>query len=61
MSKVKERPQDRKTTRYKTTRQKIMYITQILEYLIWPAFILLSWFTVKFALSVYEKKFGGKE
>jgi len=38
-----------------------MYITQILEYLIWPAFILLSWFIVKFALSVYEKKFGEKE
>ena len=38
-----------------------MYITQILQYLIWPAFIVLSWYTVKFALSLYEKKFPGKE
>jgi len=38
-----------------------MYIAQILEYLIWPAFIILSWLTIKFALSVYEKKFGEKE
>jgi len=34
-----------------------MYITELLEYLIWPAFIFLSWITVKFALSVYDKKF----
>jgi hypothetical protein len=38
-----------------------MYITEILEYLIWPAFILLSWFTVKYALAFYEKKFPEKE
>jgi hypothetical protein len=34
-----------------------MYITGILEYLIWPAFILIAWFAVRFALSAYEKKF----
>jgi len=38
-----------------------MYITEILEYLIWPAFIVLSWFLVKFALSYYENKFPEKE
>jgi hypothetical protein len=38
-----------------------MYISEILEYLIWPAFILLSWFLVKYALSVYEKKFPDEE
>jgi hypothetical protein len=34
-----------------------MYITEFLEYLIWPAFIILSWIMVKFTLSMYEKKF----
>jgi len=38
-----------------------MYLTEILQYLIWPCFIILSWFSVKFALSVYEKKFPEKE
>jgi hypothetical protein len=38
-----------------------MYISEILQYLIWPGFIILSWFAVKFALSVYEKKFPGEE
>jgi len=38
-----------------------MYLPQILEYLIWPAFIILSWFAVKFALAVYEKKFPEQE
>ena len=38
-----------------------MYISEILQYLIWPGFIILSWFTIKFALSVYEKKFPEKE
>jgi hypothetical protein len=37
-----------------------MYIIEILQYLIWPAFIVLSWFAVRFALSVYEKKFPEK-
>lgn len=34
-----------------------MYLTGILMYLIWPAFILLSWFAIKSALNFYEKKF----
>ncbi|HUX97453.1 MAG TPA: hypothetical protein VMV47_17090 [Bacteroidales bacterium] len=38
-----------------------MYITEILEYLIWPAFIVISWFTIKYALSVYDKKYPGQE
>jgi hypothetical protein len=38
-----------------------MYISEILQYLIWPGFILLSWFVVRIALSAYEKKFPEKE
>jgi hypothetical protein len=38
-----------------------MYISEILQYLIWPGFIVLSWFAIKYALSVYEKKFPEKE
>jgi hypothetical protein len=38
-----------------------MYISQILEYLIWPGFILIAWLTVKVALTAYEKKFQGKD
>jgi hypothetical protein len=38
-----------------------MYISGILEYLIWPGFILIAWLIVKFALSAYEKKFSEKE
>jgi hypothetical protein len=38
-----------------------MYITGILQYLIWPAFILLSWFAIRLALNIYEKKFPGEK
>ncbi len=38
-----------------------MYIKEILEYLIWPAFIIISWFAIKFSLDAYEKKFPPKE
>lgn len=38
-----------------------MYIEQILQYLIWPVFIVISWVTIKFALSRYEKKFPERE
>jgi len=38
-----------------------MYISEILEYLIWPGFILIAWFSVQFALTAYEKKFSEKE
>jgi len=38
-----------------------MYIGEILKYLIWPAFIVVSWFAVKFALSLYESRNTDKE
>lgn len=34
-----------------------MFLAGIIDYLIWPAFILLSWFAVKIALDIYQKKF----
>jgi hypothetical protein len=34
-----------------------MYINQILQYLLWPAFIIICWFVVKKTLTAYEKKF----
>jgi len=37
-----------------------MYITEILKYLIWPAFIMLSWLIIKYAIFIYEKKFPEK-
>ena len=55
---------DRKTARQhdtKTLRRSIMYISEILQYLIWPGFILLAWILVKFVLSAYEKKFPEEE
>lgn len=36
-----------------------MYITGILHYLIWPVFIVASWFIIQAALKRYEKKFPG--
>jgi hypothetical protein len=38
-----------------------MYITGILQYLIWPAFIIVSWFIIKAGLDYYEKKFPAEE
>lgn len=38
-----------------------MYIDEILKYLIWPGFILVSWFAVRFTLSLYEARNAGKE
>jgi hypothetical protein len=38
-----------------------MYITEILQYLIWPAFIIVCWFIIKAGLSCYEKKFPVKD
>lgn len=38
-----------------------MYITGILMYLVWPAFIFISWYAVRFALDQYEKKFPGEK
>ena len=37
-----------------------MYISGIIQYLIWPVFILLSWYIIKYALAVYENKFPEK-
>ena len=37
-----------------------MYISGILEYMIWPVFILISWIAVRVVLSAYEKKFPGE-
>jgi hypothetical protein len=34
-----------------------MYLNSIIQYLIWPAFILLSWYAIRLALAIYEKKF----
>lgn len=34
-----------------------MYLTGVIMYLIWPAFIALSWFVIRFALDMYGKKF----
>ncbi|HPA86959.1 MAG TPA: hypothetical protein PK106_04135 [Bacteroidales bacterium] len=34
-----------------------MYLSGIIHYLIWPAFIIASWYIIKAALKVYEKKF----
>ena len=38
-----------------------MYITEILTYLIWPVFIVISWFSVRFVLSQYDKKYPEKD
>jgi hypothetical protein len=38
-----------------------MYLSGIIQYLIWPAFILLAVIMVNIALSAYEKKFPGKD
>ncbi|GEM_PF-696043 len=34
-----------------------MYISGILQYLLWPAFIIAAWLIIKAALSFYENKF----
>jgi hypothetical protein len=38
-----------------------MYINQILTYLVWPVFILVSWLIIKAAVVLYNKKFAVKE
>jgi hypothetical protein len=38
-----------------------MYLSQILQYLMWPAMILVSYLLIKAALAVYEKKFPGND
>jgi hypothetical protein len=41
-------------------KQFTMYITGILQYLIWPAFIVLCWYAVRYAVITYERKFPGE-
>jgi hypothetical protein len=38
-----------------------MYINQILTYLVWPVFILVSWIIIKAAVVLYDKKFAEKK
>ncbi len=38
-----------------------MYIIQILTYLVWPVFILVSWIIIKSAVVLYDKKFAVKK
>ncbi len=38
-----------------------MYITQILQYLLWPVMIIVTWFLIRFAVKYYEKRFPDKE
>jgi hypothetical protein len=38
-----------------------MYISGLLQYLIWPAFIIVSWLIIKAGLSYYEKRFPAKD
>ena len=33
-----------------------MYIKEILTYLIWPVFIIVSWIIIKSSVILYEKK-----
>jgi hypothetical protein len=34
-----------------------MYASGILQYLIWPVFIIVNWFIIRAALKYYEKRF----
>lgn len=38
-----------------------MYLPSVLEYLLWPAFMIICWFAVKAALMKYEQKFPENE
>jgi len=38
-----------------------MYLSSILQYLIWPVFIIVSWLIINAALSYYDKKFPVEE
>jgi TRAP-type C4-dicarboxylate transport system permease small subunit len=38
-----------------------MYLSQILQYLILPAFILLAWFAIQYAMTAFEKKSSEEE
>jgi hypothetical protein len=38
-----------------------MYLNGILQYLIWPAFIIICWFIIKAGLKLYGKKFPAEK
>jgi hypothetical protein len=38
-----------------------MYIKEILQYLLWPALIIITWFSVRAAITFFEKKFGDRD
>jgi len=38
-----------------------MYIREILGYLVWPVFIVVSWYAIKLALLLYEKRFPSEK
>ena len=38
-----------------------MYLDQILTYMVWPVFILVSWFIINSAVILYEKKYSKSE
>jgi len=40
---------------------KSMYIKGIIDYLIWPAFIIICWVIIKAGLTYYEKRFPAKD
>lgn len=38
-----------------------MFTNQILTYLVWPAFIVISWFIIRAVVDLFEKKFPDGE
>ena len=38
-----------------------MYISGLIQYLIWPVFIIVSWFAIKTGLKFYERRFPSQE
>jgi len=37
-----------------------MYLTEIMQYLLWPMLIAATWFAIRLALMIYDKRFPGK-
>ena len=38
-----------------------MYISELVKFLIWPIFILVSWFLIRAGLTYYERKFQAND
>ena len=34
-----------------------MYTTELIQYLLWPAFIIAAWIVIRLTLKAYEKKY----